>query len=114
ARTLAIPRGRGHRPSADPALRSSAAASGAACCGVVLSGTMDDGAAGLAGVRGAGGLTLVQDPADARFPGMPRSAIERADPQLVAPVSELAGAMGAWLTERAVRQRCRSPKRWPG
>ena len=100
ARILASPRDRGHRPSADVLLRSAATAFGAACCGVVLSGTMDDGAAGLAEVRRAGGLALVQDPADAPFSGMPLAAIEQADPQLVAPVSALAGVVGAWLAER--------------
>ena len=100
ARLLADPPERGHRPSADVLLRSAAAAFGAACCGVVLSGTMDDGAAGLAAVRQAGGLALVQDPAEALFHGMPRAAIERADPQLVAPLATLAGRVGAWLGER--------------
>lgn len=114
ARLLASPRERGHRPSADVLLRSAAAAFGPACCGIVLSGTMDDGAAGLAEVRRAGGLALVQDPADAMFPGMPRAAIEQAAPQLVAPVSALAGPVGAWLAERAGKQRRRDRRGPPG
>ena len=114
ARILTSPRDRGHRPSADLLLRSAAVAFGPACCGVVLSGTMDDGAAGLAEVRRAGGLALVQDPADALFPGMPRAAIEQADPQHVAPVSALAGAVGAWLAERGGETALPQPERWPG
>jgi two-component system chemotaxis response regulator CheB len=100
ARVLAAPPENGHRPCADVLLRSVARAFGAAGCGVVLSGTMDDGAAGLAAVHRAGGLALVQDPAEALFGGMPRAAIEQADPQFVAPVSELAGRVGAWLGQR--------------
>jgi two-component system chemotaxis response regulator CheB len=100
ARVLADPRDHGHRPSADVLLRSVAGAFGAACCGMVLSGTMDDGAAGLAAVGRAGGLALVQDPAEALFPGMPRAAIEQADPQLIAPLSELASRVGTWLADR--------------
>jgi two-component system chemotaxis response regulator CheB len=98
ARLLASAPERGHRPSADVLLRSAAAGFGAACCGVVLSGTMNDGAAGLAAVRQAGGLALVQDPAEAAFPGMPRAAITAADPQFVAPLSVLAGHLTAWVS----------------
>ncbi len=64
---------------------------------------MDDGAAGLAAIRRAGGLALVQDPAEAMFPGMPRAAIAQADPQLVAPLSVLAGRLCAWLGELSGR-----------
>ena len=99
ARLLASPPERGHRPSADVLLRSVAAAFGEAGSGAVLSGTMDDGAAGLAAIRLAGGLALVQDPAEALFPGMPRAAIAQADPQLVAPLSALAVRLCAWLDE---------------
>jgi two-component system, chemotaxis family, protein-glutamate methylesterase/glutaminase len=100
ARLLADPPEHGHRPSADILLRSAADAFRDACCGVVLSGTMDDGAAGLAAVRRAGGLALVQDPMEALFSGMPRAAIEQADPQLVGPIAGLGSAVSAWLGER--------------
>lgn len=99
ARLLTDPKENGHRPSADVLLRSVAADFGAAGSGIVVSGTMSDGAAGLAAIRRAGGLALVQDPAEAIFPGMPRAAIEQADPQLVAPLSALAGRLCAWVTE---------------
>ena len=59
---------------------------------------MNDGAAGLAAVREAGGLALVQDPAEAEFPGMPQAAIAAADPQFVAPLSALADRLGAWVS----------------
>jgi two-component system chemotaxis response regulator CheB len=99
-RVLSSPRDHRHRPSADVLLRSVADASGTPGCGIVLSGTMNDGAAGLAEVRRAGGLALVQDPAEALFPGMPRAAIAAADPQLVAPLAALAGRVCTWLGER--------------
>ena len=43
--------------------------------GIVLTGTGTDGTAGLASIRAAGGLTIVQDPADSEYDGMPRSAL---------------------------------------
>jgi two-component system, chemotaxis family, protein-glutamate methylesterase/glutaminase len=98
ARLLAGPRENGHRPSADILLRSMAETYQARSCGVVLSGTMDDGAAGLAAVRAVGGLALVQDPAEAAFPNMPLAAIEEADPQFVGPVPALASHLCQWAS----------------
>jgi len=97
ARVLDTPRENGHRPSADALLRSVAEHFGPVGCGVVLSGTMDDGAAGLAAVRRMGGLALVQDPAEAAFANMPRAAISEADPQFVEPVAALPDRISAWL-----------------
>jgi two-component system, chemotaxis family, protein-glutamate methylesterase/glutaminase len=87
----------GHRPAADVLMRSVAESLGPRCAGVVLSGTMDDGAAGLSAVRAAGGLTLVQDPEEAAFAGMPGAAIQDAVPQFVGPVARLADRICDWL-----------------
>ncbi|AXF05442.1 chemotaxis protein CheB [Paraburkholderia hospita] len=85
------------RPAADPLFRSAAVMYGQRVIGVVLTGELDDGAAGLKAVRACGGYTLVQDPADCRSPSMPIHALRASDADVVAPVTELGGAILAAL-----------------
>jgi two-component system, chemotaxis family, CheB/CheR fusion protein len=66
--------------------------------GVILSGMGTDGTIGLRAIKEVSGLTLVQDPAAAKFGGMPNSAIQAGLADLVAPAEDLAGKLLAFLT----------------
>lgn len=64
------------KPSADRLFHSLAEEMGEQCLGVVLSGTGSDGSYGVQAIREAGGITIAQDPGNAKYDGMPASAIE--------------------------------------
>jgi two-component system chemotaxis response regulator CheB len=93
------PRENGHRPAIDPLFRSAARAAGNRVVGVVLSGLLDDGAAGLQLVKELGGAAVVQDPADAIFPSMPVAALQATEPDRVVPVGDMAEALCRLIEE---------------
>lgn len=81
------------RPAIDPLFRSAAYAYGNRVIGVVLSGALDDGSAGLWTIKHHGGLALVQDPQEAHVAAMPQNAIRLVAVDYILPVAELAAKL---------------------
>ncbi|HSO78966.1 MAG TPA: chemotaxis protein CheB, partial [Chromatiaceae bacterium] len=77
--------------------------------GVILSGMGSDGTLGLRAIKAAGGITLVQDPASAKFDGMPRSAIEAGLGDIIAPADGLFGRLQACLQSEHRLVPCKPP-----
>jgi two-component system, chemotaxis family, protein-glutamate methylesterase/glutaminase len=88
-----------YRPSIDPLFRSAAVAYGPGVIGVILTGMLDDGTAGLIAVKKCGGVTVVQDPKDAAYPEMPQSALNNLKIDHCVPLGEM-----GLLLEKLVQQ----------
>ena len=94
------PKENGFRPSIDALFRSAAYMYGPGAIGVVLSGALHDGTSGLWSIKRLGGIAIVQEPGQARYPSMPRSALEYIDADYKVPSKEI----GPLLTRLAQEQ----------
>ena len=97
-----------YRPGIDPLFRSAAVRHGPHLIGVLLSGMLDDGTAGLTAIKKCGGVTIVQDPKEAAYPEMPQSALNNLKVDYCLPIAE----MGKVL-ERLIDRHPSKPRGFP-
>ncbi|MEZ0606021.1 chemotaxis protein CheB [Paraburkholderia sp. IW21] len=87
------------RPAADPLFRSAAINYGDRVIGIILTGHLDDGAAGLKAIDACGGFIAVQDPAESAAPSMPENALRAVKADVVGSVAELASGVARLLDQ---------------
>ncbi len=98
------PKENGARPAVDPLFRTAARYYNNRVIGVVLSGALDDGTAGLIAIKSRGGIAIVQEPDDALYSGMPRSALENAEVDYCLPASDIASVLTRLVNEPVERE----------
>jgi two-component system chemotaxis response regulator CheB len=98
-----------YRPSIDVLFRSAAAQHDHLVIGIVLTGMLEDGAAGMQAIKRAGGVCIVQDPNEAKYPDMPMAVLTSLKPDYVIPIEE----MGAAIAESIVKQKKKKGKKVP-
>jgi two-component system chemotaxis response regulator CheB len=96
------PRENRHRPAVDPLFATAARWHGPAVIGVVLSGVLDDGAAGAAAIAAQDGVVVVQDPEDAQCAGMPTAALRAVRRAQTARAREIGPLLARLVREPAV------------
>ena len=89
------------RPAVDPLFRSAAYVYGPRAIGIVLSGALDDGTAGLWTIKLRGGTAIVQEPEEALVPSMPLNALRSVDIDYTAPIARIAGLLARLTREEA-------------
>ena len=93
------PREHRFRPAIDPLFRSAAQVFGPAAIGVILTGNLDDGTAGLWTIARLGGVAIVQDPSDAQFSSMPLNAMRHVEVDHVVPLSQIPSLLVALTSD---------------
>lgn len=93
------------RPAIDPLFRSAAYIYGSSVIGIVLSGALDDGTAGLWTIKSRGGMAIVQDPKEAEVPSMPESALSAVAIDYRLPIAEIAPLISRLVAEPVVEKK---------
>jgi two-component system, chemotaxis family, protein-glutamate methylesterase/glutaminase len=91
------------RPAIDPLFRSAAVAFGGRVIAIVLTGNLDDGTAGLIAVKRCGGVSVVQDPADAQYPDMPQHALNNAPVDYRLPLASMSTRLTEFVHQKKFR-----------
>jgi two-component system chemotaxis response regulator CheB len=91
-----------HRPSIDALFRTAAESYGARVAGVILTGNLDDGTAGLFAIKHVGGIAIVQDPKEASAPAMPRSALRNVKVDHCLPLAKIGPLLVRLATTRNI------------
>jgi|SRR5581483_5060674 len=107
-RVVRGPKENRHRPAIDPLFRSAARAYGPRVVGVVLTGMLDDGTAGLLAIKRRKGLAVVQEPQEALYPSMPQSACNNVEVDYCVPVAEI-GPLLVHLAHKTVEEGVTGP-----
>lgn len=104
------PRVNRHRPAVDPLFESAAHVYRQRVVGVILTGSLGDGAAGLYTIKACGGLAIVQDPDDAAVPSMPENALRHVEADHIAPLKDIPGILSQLASRRFKKIRTKCPK----
>jgi two-component system chemotaxis response regulator CheB len=100
-RVMRGPKENRSRPAIDPLFRSAALAHGPRVIGVICTGALNDGTAGLLAIKRRGGIAVVQDPTDAFFPSMPASALEYVSTDYCLPLAHIGSTLNRLAREPA-------------
>ena len=107
-RVVRGPKENRHRPAIDPLFRSAARVYGPRTVGVVLTGMLDDGTAGLLAIKRRNGLVVVQDPREALYPSMPQSACDNVEVDYCVSVAEM-GSLLVRLVHKPIEEEVTGP-----
>ena len=90
-----------HRPAIDVLFRSAALAYGSRVIGVILTGSLDDGTAGLLAIKRQNGMAVIQNPHEAMYPSMPQSAMAHVQVDYCLPLAEIGQCVSALVRQPA-------------
>lgn len=93
------------RPAIDPLFRSAGIEFGNRLIGILLTGYLDDGTSGMKVIQRCGGICIVQDPADAQYPDMPRNVLNQIKVNYCVPISEMGALISQLLAQKPGKQK---------